>query len=320
VAAYRDALLKIGEPGADGAIPALRSGFATAPSSLRAAMAAMEDPRPALWTMPHEENVGEDWTQNCQGVARGGGHWYFSSNGSFFGSELDGTPRAIFKLKGGDVVATMPVTDDDANHLGALNFHEGQLFAALESSPHSPHGSAVMSVHKDLTFSQFLPLLAEDGRAPPQGNSMPWCAIHPWNGLLYSSRFDDVHVVHAYGPADDGCRHVPSEDIALHASPALDRVQGGCFSSNGHLYLASDVLVDSDHKAIHVFSALNGAYRGAIKVLALEGNQELEGICFAPMKIGGHAVQLHVVLLEIFALEKDDIFFKHYAAPDPARV
>ena len=30
-------------------------------------------------------------------------------------------------------------------------------------------------------------------------------------------------------------------------------------------------------------------------------------------------VDLHVVLLDTIDLEKDDIFFKHYAAPDPSR-
>lgn len=316
---YRAALELIGEPRADGAIPSLPSGFATAPGSLRSAMNAMQDPRPALWTVRAEENVDEDWTQNCQGVAHGDGHWYFSSNGSFFGAGLGGTPRAIFKVSHGNVVDELPVSDAAANHLGAMDFRDGALFAALEGSPHSPHGSAVMVVDKGLTFSQVHPLLAANGGPPPQGGSMPWCAVHPWNGLLYSSAFDDVGTVHAYQPADGGFRQVPSEDVRLQGEP-LQRVQGGCFSTNGHLYLASDVHVDAAHKAIQVFSALNGAYRGAIPVLAGMAHQELEGLCFAPMTIGGHDVQLHVVLLEQHTVSKDDIFFKHFAAPNPARV
>jgi hypothetical protein len=149
-----------------------------------------------------EENVGEDWTQNCQGALRAA-EGAASRQRLFFGSEADGTPVRL-QLKG-DVVATMPVTDDDGPSARST-FRRSAVRGAREP-PHSPHGSAVMSVHKDLTFSQFLPLLAEDGGAPPR-KLHALVRVHPWNGLLYSSRFDDVHVVHAYGPADDGCRHV----------------------------------------------------------------------------------------------------------------
>jgi hypothetical protein len=317
---YRNALAKIEEPRADGKIPDFRSGFATAPLSLGQALAAMEDPRPQHWTLPREENIDEDWTQNCQGVARGGGHWFFSGNGSWFGFG-DVTPRAIFKLKGPKLVGQLRVHDYEANHLGALDFHDGQVYAALEGSPKSPHGTALYLVDETLEFSQLVPLLGEDGGAPPQGGSMPWCAVHPWNGLVYSSPFgdsDDVTTVFAYEWADDGLRNVPSEGIPLRVP--IRRVQGGCFSPNGHLYLTSDEYAVGKNKAVHVFSALNGAYRGFLRVLAEEESQELEGLCFAPMKIGGHAVQLHVVLLDQIDLEKDDIFFKHYAAPDPAHV
>jgi hypothetical protein len=313
---YRKALAKIGEPGADGKIPAFPSEFATAPSSLGQALAAMEDPNPHQWTLPVEENIDEDWTQNCQGVARGGGHWFFSSNGSWFGFG-DVTPRAIFKFKGLDQVGMLEVHDYEANHLGAIDFDDGLVYAALEGSPQSPHGKAVYIVDDSLTFSQIIPLLGEDGGAPPQPD-MPWCAIHPWNGLLYSSAFDNAAKVYAYEMADDGWRHKPAEDIPLQR--VVDNVQGGCFSPGGHLYLASDKYVAGKHKGVYVYSVLNGAFRGIIYVLAEEDSQELEGLCFAQVTISGHTVQLHVVLLDQIKLEKDDIFFKHYSAPDPNRV
>jgi hypothetical protein len=315
VASFREALGKIGEPGQDGLFPAFRSGFSDAPASLREAMRAMEDPLPASWSLPEEENIDEDWTQNCQGVAVGGGFWFMPSNGSWFGVG-DVTPRAIFKFHGSELVGTFEVPDSDASHLGDLEYVDGELFAALEGSPHSPHGPAVLMVDESFTFSQIQPLLGESGGVPPH-TDMPWCAIHPWNGLLYSSSFDNVTTVRAYEPADDGFRHVPSRDIPL--SKALERVQGGAFSPRGHLYLSSDTYVSGKYKGVHVFSILNGAYRGWIRVLADEDTQELEGLCFSPMSISGHHVDLHVVLLDTIDLEKDDIFFKHYAAPDPSR-
>ena len=316
MASLRGALAGIGEPGGDGTIPAYPSGFATTPRSLRQAMDAMGHPQPASWTLPVEANIDEDWTQNCQGAAFGGGHWFMPTNGSWFGFG-DVTPRAIFKLAGSRVVGTFEVHDYEASHLGDLDYVDGQLFAALEGSPKSPHGPAVLIVDEGFQFSQIIPLLGQDGGVPPH-TDMPWCAVHPWNGLLYSSSFDGVSKVRAYEAADDGFRHVPTQDIPL--SHPIDRVQGGDFSAGGHLYLASDVYVEGKYKAVHVYSALNGAYRGWIRVLAEEDSQELEGLCFAPMTIGGTHVDLHVVLLDQIDLEKDDIFFKHYAAADPGHV
>ncbi len=318
---YREALSHIGEPGPDGVIPAFRDGYATAPASLSEAIVAMADPRPAEWSLPVEEHIDAFWTENCQGVAVGGGHWFFPSNGSWFGVG-DVTPRAIFKFSGSQQVGQFVVHDDDADHLGDVDYSGGQVFAALEGSPKSQYGSAVLSVDETFTFSQVLPLLGENGGAPPQGGEMPWCAINPWNGLLYSSPFGDTHAVKtvfAYRPADDGWRNAPAENIHLRGHHPT-RVQGGAFSPRGHLYLTSDAYVDDVNKGVHVFSGLNGAYRGVIKVLALDDNQELEGLCFAALNMNGSSVQLHVVLLEQLKLEKDDIFLKHYAAPNPMHV
>ena len=136
--------------------------------------------------------------------------------------------------------------------------------------------------------------------------------------MLYSSSFGDVDgpgidVVYAYG---DDFRHRPEAD--LHLSRRVQRVQGGCFSDQGHLYLASDRPIPAAprNKGILAFSAFTGRYLGTAKVLALEDEEELQDICFT-----NTSWPIHVVLLEnVLPPSTDNIFFKHFTAPDPAQV
>src|SRR5260370_34189308 len=143
----------------------------------------MADPRPAEWSLPVEEHIDAFWTENCQGVAVGGGHWFFPSNGSWFGVG-DVTPRAIFKFSGSQQVGQFGVHDDDADHLGDVDYSGGQVFAALEGSPKSQYGSAVLSVDETFTFSQVLHLLGENGSAPRPCSAKAWCAPNASTGTI----------------------------------------------------------------------------------------------------------------------------------------
>ena len=177
-----------------------------------------------------------------------------------------------------------------------------------------------------------------------QNHSFPWCAINPFNGLLYSSPFYDNggHEVFAYDRASGAWA---GSQYTIHLTRPAYRVQGGCFSPRGHLYLASDraeavssgetvTFPSSDvhlvgvgesgrakrRKFILCYSAFNGQYLGRAFVDALEKRQELEGLCYGPGTVGGHAVQLHVVLLENEPIAKDNAYIKPYAALDAGRV
>jgi hypothetical protein len=168
-------------------------------------------------------------------------------------------------------------------------------------------------------------LHSPDGAAITQ-TSMPWCAVNPWNDLLYTSENGDdapMPVVRAYDRTAS-YTHRPTADIAL--GKAARHVQGGCFTPKGHLLLATDERDSNDprFKLVRAYSAFNGFYYGAARVLAQEDNQELEDICYAPMVINDVHVQVHAVLLENIGptvtpagvlVPMDNIFFKHFKAP-----
>lgn len=77
------------------------------------------------------------------------------------------------------------------------------------------------------------------------------------------------------------------------------------------------MLSRTDHKAIGIFSALNGQHLGTIAVLAEESEREMEGICYAHVDAGGgRTTQLHLALLENDTAALDDLYVKGFTA-DP---
>jgi hypothetical protein len=280
----------------------------------------MLTPHPEQWVQAKEGFHDEHWTEEVQGVTWDGHHFYFSANDE---GKPGSHPRAIYRFLGGGNVETVLELDGNyGEHLGALDFFGGKLYCAMESPASVAKGVLEVDAGSGSVLT-FTALKNEHGGHSPQA-SMPWCAINPWNQLLYSSESADnapTSFVRAYDPAND-YRNVPAADIHLDPHPART-VQGGCFSPHGHLYLATDQRDPNDtrYKLLRAYSAFNGAFLGAARVLALEENQELEDVCYAPITLDGVAVQIHVVLLEnINSLDSDNIFFKHFSAPNPGAV
>jgi hypothetical protein len=307
---YRGSLKEIQEPRPGQPIPAFRSDFQTAPSSMRAAITSMAHPRVSEWSKANEgvfEN--EDWTEECQGVTSDGKFWYISSNNNGHWWFPGGRKQRIYRFDRN--MALMDQFDTyvaGSNHLGDIDYYQGRIYAALEE----PIQVLMVSTSDFSTWSR-ASLRGPTGGSAPQDH-MSWCAINPWNGYLYSSQFDGVAEVFAYDPAHEFTQ-VPAASIRLEI--ATDAVQGGCFSNNGHLYLSSNASND-----IRGFSALNGAFLGsaAIEVDHDEG-EEVEGVAvWKGVPYDGTPGDVHVILLDNDDTNQDDVFFKHYSAPFPERV
>jgi len=143
--------------------------------------------------------------------------------------------------------------------------------------------------------------------------SCPWIALNPWDGLLYSAPFNPAMgpnggiLIHAYDVNDrvfltrsavqnhEAQYRVPlalfdaldtdSDGViwayrfvrAVELGAYLQRIQGGCFSNNGFLYLVNDV---AGNHGVWRFSMLSGALLDVIGVDKEGGDfQECEGIC-----------------------------------------
>jgi hypothetical protein len=306
----RESLQKIGEPKPGKELPAFPSGFHSAPQSLRAALHAMQPPLIEAWRFGTEnyfENL--EWTEECQGLTSDGTHWFVVTNNN--------EHRAIwkFKLNFEFVVAELFL---QADHIGAPDCHVGKIFVPVESSP-----ASVWVLDTALKTVDIFPLHGESAATPPpQGSSMPWCAVNPWNGLLYSSIFggDDpkssdfgyVTRVHAY----DTDNFLHRGDLVLQGE-AIHNVQGGCFSRNGHLYLTSH-----STQEVRAYSALNGAFLGSCKISYAKGGlerEEMEGMAILHwFDAGGASTHVHVMILDNDLTNRDDVLLKHLIVPDPS--
>jgi hypothetical protein len=297
-------LSQIGEPSPNATFH-LR-GFHVLPPSgrLRDIMKAMLSPQPAQWTKPNEgQFFNYDWTEECQGVTHDGSHWYLSSN-------HDGKQRVYRFSLSNDVVSHVKLAGNGSNHLGDIEYHNGRIYCAME-------GPVKIVVIDTPPFTGWwsAALVGENGGAPPQSDC-PWCAVNPWNGLLYSSNFgndgEDTLRAYQFDPPNARFVHAPSADIALQEQ--VRDIQGAVFSKNGHVLLASNYSDD-----IRCYSVLNGRYLGRAAI-EKDGSwdvaEEIEGITiWEEISYEGVATHVHVILLDNDWPDDDDVYFKHYRVP-----
>ena len=184
-------------------------------------MRAMRPADEDEWTKPDEEYFeNTDWTEECQGVTHDGEHWYLSSNHQ--------GKRRVYRLSTTfQVLGWVELENIDSRHLGDIDYHDGRIYCAMEPI------KVVVIATPQFTDWWEAPLVGADGGAPPQVGC-PWCAVHPWSGLLYSSNFGhagrnepEVSVLRAYRredvpgsrPGSQQFRHAPDADIHLSARP-----------------------------------------------------------------------------------------------------
>ncbi|HXT14458.1 MAG TPA: hypothetical protein VN706_02430 [Gemmatimonadaceae bacterium] len=262
------------------------------------------DPQMSGWVCIDSQEIDNtEWTEECQGMTCDGSAWLVSSNNADF----KGVHRLSLDLN--TEFAKVAVPPQAGSHVGALDYHMAtdRLYVAVEGGP------SVWVLDKQLNTISVSPL--GGGKGTPQGGEMPWCAFNPADGLLYSSTFTGVTQVHAYDPAN-GFVHVSS--IAL-GGPALNNVQGGCFSAHGHLYLSED-----STGRVHGYDAATGASVGSAAIPYSPGGvsgEEVEGLGIAKLHhANGQFSWVHVVVLDNDITNKDDVFIKHFAVPNPANL
>ncbi len=289
---------------------------------------ALCEPRPVpqyQYLGNHPKDRENGWSENLQGVTHDDRFWYFSQVGKLWrfprGHNLNigvGEIRSEWAARGilrvempGDLKA------QGYNHYGDLDWFEGHLYVPLEGT-----------TPRKIVLVDAATLTVLSTADVPQGHA-PWCAVHPHNGLLYSSTFNNVGLVTAYH------RRVTQGKLELSLvgnfelfdqdgrPMIIDNVQGGTFSSNGHLYLVS-AATDVRRAGIYVFDMITGRKRARIHVdhnptygSTNWTDDELEGITLwdlddgsAP-QIGG---QIHMVMIDLVGTGDNDLYFKHFRA------
>jgi hypothetical protein len=254
----------------------------------------------------HPSDVGPSWAEHAQGVAHAQGCWFITQADRMWRFPVDLDLAHASHTH--PAVSGTGIPEPDIEHLGDCDVHRGALYVAMEGGRVARIGLFDL----DLRFQCSAPLAA-------QGSSCPWCAVDPRTGLVYSSPFDTdrVSVYRVVrGGARVGFQHL--RDVPLltddGAPLTLERVQGGAFSRQGHLYLSSDcrdggisgIDIDSGRRRLHVTIPFDPGW---------PDNEVIEGLTLVDLDkagvpwLGG---KLHVLVLSIRPEASDRIWLRHY--------
>lgn len=299
---FRDSLKKIGEPEPNKPIPPFPSGFHSSPQSLKAAMHAMNYPLIESWTCDQIDNfANKDWTEECQGITTDGNFWYIVSNNN--------EKRAIYKFSLDFNIINLAVYPEE-HHIGHPAFGNGKIYVPVEPDKAGNIPARVWVLDTNLnSFGTF----ELGGNVKPQRGKMPWYAVNPWNGCLYSSVFDGVNRVYAYDP-NNLFSYVGELSIQ---GDTVNGIQGGCVSINGKLYPSSD-----STKNLLAYSIFNGAFLGSCIIPDDEGlphKDEIEGLTIGQISHSGRSpTYMHVIVLDNDWFNRDDVDMMHFTVPDPS--
>jgi hypothetical protein len=273
--------------------------FQTSASSLRTALLSTQDPGLAGWRLLFKQQFSNTgWSGEFQGLARGRSSWFFFTKSSVRG--LDDQFREIARLDLPD-----DLRERGYDHIGDGDLHGCRVYAPVERAGFVDPVILVL----DTALHQ-----VGTGRLTSGQRHAPWCAVHPWNGLLYSSEDDDVDALYAYDPATFATRGVFHLYDATGRPERLQSVQGGCITARGHLYLTSGSSDD-----IRCYSMLNGRFMGRRHVDYSKGFpefEEMEGIAVHDLRRQNRGC-VHVAVLDNDWPSTDDLFLHHYEPADP---
>ena len=329
---YRDNLIKIGFE--SNAYVSYKS-FYSKPKSLRDAILSMQAPASQDWSQVSDLPYDEYWTDEVQGVSWDGSHWIFSCNANQ--KKPDVKDKAIYVFKGGQTLKdytwvsrlkykdiTHPVAGakESDSHWGQLTYHNDFVYIAhfWVDGPKNGEGNVVVFKNNEgfLALHKWIEL--EKPKSPTDGRQerVEFQAINPWDGMFYTCFGSGI--IHEFFIHDSDSGKYTGKTIKFDIP--ITKVQGACFSPNGHLYIATNEYLQTNNRyqTIWYYSALNGYRLGVIPVLAKEKlpNEELQGICFAnTSSVDGKMAQIHVILLENHSAALDNIFFKSFFSVKP---
>jgi len=189
-------------------------------------------PAPLVELHAQPDEAAPPWAEHVQGITHHAGHWFVTQEDRLWRVpvQLD-LERATAEHPS---VAMVGIPEAGIGHLGDCDVYDGRLYVAMEGT--DPARVGVFGL--DLSF-------CGSAATSEQGTQLPWCAVNPGDGLLYSSPFD-ADRLHRYRRAWNRGRleleYVGEVPLRSGSGEPMhvQRLQGGAFSPRGHLFLTSD--------------------------------------------------------------------------------
>lgn len=273
--------------------------------------------------LEHESTYPDDfhhsYTEEIQGVASDGTNWYFTNN-------RDSEPQ-LFKIPiGADLddssnwgnAFTLPgnLLSAGYTHIGDPDEYDGNVYVTASNEYNDDIG-LLMQFDTNLNLRSSIEIERAFGTA--------WVAIDPTTGLLHRSTFYDASEVNVFAMTFDGSgvltglssqgsrslRDKQGNEMTLQA------IQGGAFSPQGNLYLASDAESWDEGGVSGIYGFKGDSMRLETYKSVLHNGHEIEGIEASHIVADGIDAEIHLVILnnDYLPLDPDNLIFKHYDVP-----
>ncbi len=296
---------------------------------------------------------GNGWSDKLQGVGHNDANWFFTQKERLWKFPISHDLNKHISrsnLPSGVKTVSIPnvLSSKGYNHFGDLVEYKGFLFIPLEAE-HNSYGKVVsyVGIEVDSPKNGKNPLIAVfrasdlsyvgSGALPAQTKA-GWCAIHPQNGMLYTSNnsmnIDNKLLVYtmdleALKENRKWLKYSGSKDLLDENGNIItikEYMQGGEFSDDGKfLFIINGKGTDFNKKdgGIWVFNfktrrkALKSETSGIFKYEFNPGYnmEEPEGLTYWDLdnlNAPGIKGKLHAILLNSDATSSDEFWFKHY--------
>ena len=267
------------------------------------------------WTKRGEINSDETWFVGAQGMTYHPGsqpderRWFVtrhSGKAGPFGSNVDRITKLIKHLthefSRNDMRSSFGI-----GHAGDCDLWRNSIYVACQN----PKKVAILNRNVRKIGEA---TLKASGRLPLGHDYLSWCAVNPCDGMLYTSDVDNVTKVYGFDRKRD---YLWTKTITL--TKKIQRVQGGAFTPNGLLILASDDRADQSFAHIHFSNSITGEHLCDLKVVrkwtdTLVSDQEIEGVCFAPGVPYQKPTALHTIVIKSNVPNRQ-AWVKHWEIP-----
>lgn len=267
---------------------------------------------------PSDRQTG--WSEELQGVTHDEDNWFITQKNRIWKIPVGGDLNDRIDEADPDrgiITAPIPFAlAKNYDHLGDPDYYAGYLFVPVEKMDSNRTARIACFDAESLDY-------LDSALLPDQKDKAPWCAINPADGLLYSSRDDDVTKLCAYqfSVESNRLRLTLDHQVSLKNDRGgkfkISSVQGGVFTNidgENHFYLASNA---DGNRGVHVFRWPQGKRVQKISISDDWGTigEELEGLTYWDLDSGrapGIRGQVHVLELDNDANTDDVKCFKHY--------
>ncbi len=226
---------------------------------------------------------------------------YFYTSGAITALNLNALAKFTFEDMEIVDSAINPLPDECSDrgndHIGGISCYNGKIYASVEDSDEYIYPCIVVFDCETLEPTGEVYNLPRD----IFDDGVPWCAVDPETGYLYTSKWTNAEKIYVYN-ANDSMKFV--KEIPLIGLGVIDRIQGGEFY-NGTLYLSNDIENNGNIKNILSVDVNSGEVKLVAQRDVGGENVEAEGITFGEYENGAvmHILDYNKVI---------GIFVHHY--------